>query len=216
MTPFAMAMLFGASCAAPLNWCAVAGRPGLARLEEIAKPLTLAFLVLAALAADPPPHHAAARTILVAGLVFSLLGDVALLPRIDQFIGGLCAFLLAHIAYVAAGLDIGVHPDGAIIGAVVVVAAMAVLAPRIGRAVHTGPDPSLLGPVLAYMAVISAMVVVAFGTGRPVFAAGAALFYASDAQLAWNRFVRSDTRLELGCIVTYHVGQVLLLVGVLA
>jgi uncharacterized membrane protein YhhN len=36
---------------------------------------------------------------------------------------------------------------------------------------------------------------------------GAALFFASDTLIAWNRFVRPRPWMPLAIIVTYHVGQ---------
>jgi uncharacterized membrane protein YhhN len=37
---------------------------------------------------------------------------------------------------------------------------------------------------------------------------GASLFYASDALIAWNRFVRETPHARLTVMVTYHLGQV--------
>ena len=71
-------------------------------------------------------------------------------------------------------------------------------------------EPALAAPVLAYMGVISAMVVCAIGTAAPLAIAGAGLFYASDALIGWGRFVESRPWGDLAVMVTYHLGQVLL------
>jgi len=71
----------------------------------------------------------------------------------------------------------------------------------------------LRGPVVAYGAAVSAMVVAAFSTlggplrGAPLAAAGALLFYASDSSLAFNRFVRPIRFASLYTIGLYWVGQ---------
>jgi uncharacterized membrane protein YhhN len=74
-------------------------------------------------------------------------------------------------------------------------------------------EPAMAGPVTAYMGVISAMVVCAFGTGDGVAIAGAVLFYASDALIGWGRFVRPYDWGRLAVMVTYHLGQVLLVLS---
>jgi uncharacterized membrane protein YhhN len=46
-----------------------------------------------------------------------------------------------------------------------------------------------------------------------VGAVGAVLFYASDALIAWNRFVQPRPWMPLAIIVTYHVGQAALVLS---
>ena len=68
-------------------------------------------------------------------------------------------------------------------------AAAAVIGPPLLRAVRAG-HPSMLGPVVAYLVVISAMAITAWCTGEPwLIVGGHALFFASDAMLGWGRFV---------------------------
>jgi uncharacterized membrane protein YhhN len=74
-------------------------------------------------------------------------------------------------------------------------------------AVAQGDEPAFKGPVVAYMVVISAMVVAAFGTASPIAIVGAVLFYVSDAVLAWNKFVKPFRAGRLAVMVTYHLGQ---------
>ena len=66
------------------------------------------------------------------------------------------------------------------------------------------------------MAVIGAMLVTAWLTGEPLVAAGATVFVASDAVLSVNRFLRPLPHARLAIMVTYHVGQALIVLGVLA
>ena len=166
-----------------------------------------------ALALDPADPSV--RTWFVAALVLSLLGDVFLMLPQDVFVPGLVAFLFGHIAYI-----VGLHVDGvdrtrATVGALLVLVALATVGRTVLRAVRAGDEPEMQGPVVAYMAVISLMVVSAVGVGHPAGVAGAALFYASDSLIAWNRFVRASRRGRLAVIVTYHLAQTGLVLSLL-
>jgi uncharacterized membrane protein YhhN len=57
------------------------------------------------------------------------------------------------------------------------------------------------------MAAISLMLASAIGTAEALAIAGAALFYVSDALIAWERFVRPRAWHGLAIIVTYHLAQ---------
>jgi uncharacterized membrane protein YhhN len=84
---------------------------------------------------------------------------------------------------------------------------------RILAALFRNGKAAMAGPVVLYMLAISAMVALAGAGGRPAAAAGAILFYVSDALIAWTRFVRPLGWAPLPIIVTYHVGQALLVVS---
>jgi uncharacterized membrane protein YhhN len=198
---------------AVLDWYAVwRGSRG---TERLAKPLTMVSLTVAALsmgAADT-----ASGRWLLAGLVLGLLGDVALLGASERrFMAGLSAFLLGHLAYVAAFLPVGPQSLVAALPGVVLVVALVVLVGRpVLRAAAAQGGPGLGVAVAAYMLVIGAMVVTAWGTGEPLVAAGASVFMVSDAVLAHARFVRPWRRASLLVMVTYHLGQVLIVLGLL-
>ena len=72
---------------------------------------------------------------------------------------------------------------------------------------------ALAGPVVAYMGVISAMVASAIGVGHVMGVIGAGLFYVSDALIAWNRFVRETRHHAVAIMVTYHLGQMALVLS---
>jgi len=148
--------------------------------------------------------HMLSTLVFVAALVLCLAGDVFLMLPSDQFVFGLASFLLAHVAY-----TIGFH-SFAVWALFVVLAAAALLAPRILRAA----DRELRVPVAVYMVAIVAMVTSAFSTGDALAIAGAALFFASDATIAWNRFVHEKSWAPLFIIVTYHLGQAGLVLSV--
>ncbi len=131
---------------------------------------------------------------IMAGLVLSAIGDVALIGRSrGPFLMGLSAFLLAHLAYAGGFLVAG--PDWIAAGSVAV--ALAVAFGFVARWLlpHTG---DLRGPVIAYMVVISAMVALAAGVaieGAPAATfPAAALFYVSDLSVARDRFVDARHR----------------------
>jgi uncharacterized membrane protein YhhN len=72
-----------------------------------------------------------------------------------------------------------------------------------------------LGPVTAYMVVISTMVACAFGTRNGFAIVGASLFYASDSLIAWGRFLHDREWGRLAVMVTYHLGQIGLVLSII-
>ncbi|HET6949636.1 MAG TPA: lysoplasmalogenase [Acidimicrobiales bacterium] len=208
MTGAAFLLLAITLAAAVTDWLAV--RHDNQRVEYLCKPLTLVALTGVALALDP--RDPTVRGWFVAALVLSLLGDVLLMLPSDLFVGGLAAFLGAHVAYVVGLLIDGVHPAGLLAGLLAVGAAVALVGlPLVAGARRT--EPALGPPVMVYMAVISAMLVVAAGTGRLLVIAGAGLFYVSDALIGWNRFVERRPWGDTAVMVTYHLAQILLVLS---
>jgi len=200
----AFVLLALALAAAAFDWVAV--HEGRKALEYVCKPLTLVLLIGCALALEP--DDTAVQAWFVAALVLCLVGDVFLMLPRDLFVFGLGSFLFGHVAYI-----VGMHVDGVdgprfLVGIVIVMALLMVIGTRILRGVRAGPDPGLAGPVVAYMFVISAMVASAIGVGHPAGVVGAALFYASDALIAWNRFIGETRHGRLAIMITYHLAQV--------
>ena len=161
-------------------------------------------LIGVALALDPT--HAGRRDWIVVALVLSMLGDVFLMLPRDLFVAGLASFLLAHVAYVIGFRVRGGSGAAWAVAAVAVLIVDAVLARPVLAAVRSR-HRDLIVPVVAYMLVLSAMVSAAVATGVALAIAGAALFFASDTLIAWNRFVRPQPWMPLAIIVTYHLGQ---------
>lgn len=214
MTTTAWVLLVLAAAAAAADWVAVSRRPGARPLEYVAKPLTLALLIGVAVAIDPSDD--AQRAWFVVALVLCLAGDVFLMLPTEQFVAGLGSFLLGHVAYVVGfTLEAGFSAFGLVLGVLVVVVAGFILGRRVLTAVRRGSEPELVGPVVAYIAVISAMVACAIGSGDPVAVAGAVLFYGSDLTIALTRFEQPRRRGPLTIMVTYHLAQALLVVSLL-
>ena len=200
---------------AALDWVAVHRQTK--PLEYLAKPGCMAFLIAAALALDPA--DGAARAALVVALVCSTLGDVFLMlpgrqpgtPGPNLFVAGLASFLVGHLAYVVGFALEGLEPGGLLVGLVPVALIIATVGRGVVGAVVASDEPELAMPVRAYVAVISAMVLCAFGTGDGRAMVGACLFAGSDSLIAWERFVRQRPWGPVTIIVTYHLAQALLL-----
>lgn len=206
MTSAAAFLLGMAAVFAVADWVAVArGSKG---LEYVAKPAATLLLVGVALALVPEDDTR--RAWFVLALVLSLAGDVFLMLPRNLFVAGLASFLLGHVAYVA---GFGLGEAWPWIAGVAVVA-VAVGAPIL-RALLARGDKELVGPVVAYMAVISVMVACAIGTADAVAIAGAVLFMASDSLIAWNRFVRPLAWAPVTIMVTYHLAQAGLVLSLL-
>ena len=207
MTAPAAFLLGMAAVFAVADWVAVAR--GSKVLEYVAKPAATLLLVGVAIAIVP--EHDARRAWFVLALVLSLAGDVFLMLPRNLFVAGLASFLLGHVAYIA-GFGLG-EAWPWILGVAVV--AVAVGTPIL-RALLARGEKELVGPVVAYMAVISVMVACAIGTGDAVANAGAALFMLSDSLIAWNRFVRPLAWAPVTIMVTYHLAQAGLVLSLLA
>ena len=200
MTTAAWALLVITSVFAVGNWVAVATKRK--PLEYLCKPATLVFLIAVALTLDPV--HRDMRVWFVAALLFSLLGDIFLMLPRDRFVLGLGAFLVAHLAYTV-GLNL--HTDENWLFAVPVAIIVALLATRLVRGIRRGGEAALLGPVIAYVVVIGAMVVSAVASGNALAATGALLFMGSDALIGETRFVHPHRGAGVAIMVTYHLGQ---------
>jgi uncharacterized membrane protein YhhN len=192
-----------------LDWVAVAGDRR--SLEVVAKPFAMVPLIGAALAVHPADEPM--RGWFVAALAFSLVGDVLLLDhRAASFRGGLAAFLVAHLCYVVGFVLGGVEWWVVAVALALVLGLLAPVLPRLLGGVRR-QDPGALGPVMAYVGVITIMFATACGSTVLLAAVGAASFLFSDLVIGWTRFVRSVPAARLMIMVTYHLGQLLLVLS---
>ncbi len=154
-------------------------------------------------------------SLLLAGLIFCLLGDIFLaLPQKGMFLAGLLVFLAGHVLYLSGFLrvtEIGVWAGA---GSLVIAAAGGLVYFRLRT--YLG---RMKIPVIFYMIVISVMLIGAwsvFGdyrlscSGRTMVFIGALLFYLSDLFVARNRFVKKAFRNRLVGLPLYYTGQFLL------
>jgi uncharacterized membrane protein YhhN len=184
------------------------------RVHLVAKPLTTG-LIIAAAAVAAAPAPAAYKTLVLAGLFFSLLGDIALMFPEKWFTAGLVAFLTAHVFYILAFKPLAGHPvsPGTFIPFVLFGLLMFfLLAPKLG--------PMKL-PVLVYIAAITMMAGFAAGRfidrggTRPLLAfIGAVLFLVSDSVLAYDRFARKVPAARVLVLGTYFPAQLLIALSI--
>lgn len=197
-----------------LNWGAVL-RSDIV-VERITKPTVMLLMIGMAWSLDGEGRVDGTPTlrVLLVALGLSLVGDVLLLHATQgRFLAGLVAFLGAHVAYVWAILETpgrGGFPWWVI----PLVPALLIVHARFGRAIVVGAGRQRL-PVLLYELALFALVLTAGWKGDWLVLAGAALFLVSDTILGHDRFVLERRAAPIQTIVTYHLAQVLLVVGLL-
>ena len=176
----------------------------------VAKPLASTGFIAVAVAAGAleTPYGLA----VLAALVLCWVGDVFLIPKgaSTLFLVGLVSFLLGHLGFAVAFTLRGADP--------LWMAAAAVLALPPALAVLRWLRPHLPErmriPVVAYVAVISLMLVTAMGAaaaaGRSAIGVGATCFYLSDLHVARNRFVSESFWNKSWGLPLYYAAQLIL------
>lgn len=204
-------LLVVAAVLAVADWIAVQLR--LFRLEYLFKPATLA--VLAAAAGVAP--LGVIKPWVVAALVLGLLGDVGLMlsdgSTDPPFLAGLGSFFFGHICYVIAFVGVGLNGLATIAGLLVAGGIAGLALPAVLRGAARSAGGVFAGIVGGYAAMLAAMAVLGVGTGIVATAAGAVCFLCSDTLIARDRFVARVPHGNLLIIVTYHLAQFLILVG---
>ncbi len=169
--------------------------------------------VLLALAAVAHPIVRERRWLMVA-LVFSALGDFLLaIPWwAPSFVGGLGAFLVAHLCYLGALAPLAARSRWRLVG----VAAVCVLcvALLIWFWPYLGPDKLTL-PVTIYITVLCAMVCAALLARLPTLwtALGATCFALSDAMIGIDQFILQSDALGVPIWWVYAMSQLLITAG---
>jgi len=159
------------------------------------------------------------------GILFSLAGDVLLISADRTFLLGLIAFLLAHIAYIIGFREEIVNSTAwSFILAIFIALNIGRLLRRIVGTMRSKGENKLVIPVIVYGTVISMMLYAAMSTiYNPAWQTsstffvglGALLFCASDAILAWNKFVSPVRNGRVWNISLYYLGQIGLIAGVI-
>ncbi|MGB0589328.1 MAG: lysoplasmalogenase [Myxococcota bacterium] len=199
-----------ALCAICLLLVLIAEQRGASLGVKIAKPLASTGFLLAALGAGA--MDSAYGQAIFAALVLSWFGDVFLMFRGSKpcFKAGIAAFLLGHVGFIVAFIVGGVAPLWSA-GAILPVIVVALLVLRWLRP-HVSAD--MKGAVLAYVGVISIMVIAAAGTpaaGQPITRfIGACAFFCSDLAVARERFVASSYLNRLWGLPLYYAAQLTL------
>lgn len=209
-----LTLLLLTAVAAVGDWIAVAQRRF--RLEHLLKPLVLVLLIGAAGSAD----LGVSQPWLIAGLVFGLLGDVGLMladSEADEpdlpFLAGLGSFLVGHICYLIAFLRHGVNGLHLLAGALIVFGIGVLTLPSVLPGARRVGGQLLMTIVAGYAVLLSVMTIFAIGTTEIATAIGGLLFLGSDSIISWERFVKKVPRGPVLIIVTYHLAQVLIVLG---
>ena len=203
---------------------AIAVAKNLRRLEYFAKPAVMICLFLWLTSSTGLQGNAFWFGV---GIFFSLVGDVLLMISPDGlFLFGLVAFLFAHISYIA-GLREELGTGG--VWSWILAGFLAINVGRILRriigAIRVKGENKLVIPVIVYGTVISIMLYAAISTisdpgwktnAAFFVGAGAFLFWISDLILAWNKFVSPIRNGRVWNIISYHLGQIGLIVGVIS
>jgi len=154
------------------------------------------------------------RRWLVTALICSAVGDFLLaLPTWHfSFVGGLGAFLLAHLAYVRLMVPLaGDWRPHRLIGCGVMLGVAGTMLGRFWPNLGT-----LTVPVAVYVGVLAAMVCCALVAKlpTPLAALGALCFAASDMMIGIARFLVPFETFQLGIWWTYAAAQVLIVAGI--
>ena len=175
-------------------------------LTFLTKPLTM-VLIIAMMMTWTIQGDLSYRNIVLAGLLFSLAGDVFLMQRKEKFIQGLSSFLIAHLFYIYAFTRGGWVIDGVVALILLSLAGLFIyfLRNKLG---------SLFIAVLLYATAILTMGIVAISAWlhRPesaqlAAAVGAVLFIISDGFLAIRKFRGAYKWSPLCVMSTYFCAQ---------
>ena len=188
-----------------------AERRGAAGLKWLAKPLaSFCFVAIAFTGATASAY----AVLIIAGLIFCMLGDILLIPKKPQtFLAGMGAFAVGHIVYIAAFIN---KSSSLSYYSLIAAALMAVLVIFVLRWMwdYLG---SFKWPVTAYCAVIGVMVAAAFSVASGTqavpywpLALGALGFAVSDIFVARDQFVRPDFFNRAWGLPLYYGAQLLI------
>ncbi|MBT8184485.1 MAG: lysoplasmalogenase, partial [Eudoraea sp.] len=159
------------------------------------------------------------QLLLCAALIFSLTGDIFLLlpPEVSwYFIGGLLAFLLAHLMYIAAFFKMKrFRTTRTFLASIFLLFYALVVFKFIG-----GSLGELYPYVILYMLVLLLMVLTAFVRNHKtttrnyvLVLTGALLFMVSDTILALNKFYQPFAIADIFIMLTYGWAQFLIIYG---
>ncbi|MFK5854594.1 MAG: lysoplasmalogenase [Bacteroidota bacterium] len=182
------------------------------RLKYLFKPLTTILVITIAIILQRESMYG---YLIIAGLVFSLFGDVFLMLPKDKFVQGLASFLIAHIFYIVAfGLGFGPYFElGYLIpAAIYAIVFLWILLPKTGK---------MKIPVMVYALVLMVFLWQALGRfyylgnqASLYIIVGAVLFVISDTILAYARFVKNFNLSPTLIHVTYWGAQLFIALSI--
>lgn len=160
------------------------------------------------------------------GLIFALLGDTLLMFKGRTFLFGMAAFMLTHSAYIIGFNQTLPKMIPAVFATALIALSLWMLVlTTLRRSALRNPEYRRMEmPLIAYNLLIVVMVISAlithFRAGWTLISAGlvscgAVLFLFSDALLACDRFIQPLPTARLWKRVTYQLGQLAIIAGVL-
>lgn len=156
------------------------------------------------------------RRWLLPAVLFSAAGDFLLaIPWWPpSFVGGLSAFLLAHLCFLGALVPLAAPSGPRVAAAAAVCTGCVVLLFRFWPRLAV---EGLTVPVTLYMAVLAAMVCAALLARLPTpwTALGAVCFAVSDAMIGISEFIRRDQALAVPIWWAYGAAMVLIVAGLI-
>jgi uncharacterized membrane protein YhhN len=177
------------------------------RIRYLFKPLTIIFIILIALESKFPTSSFYKYTI-IAGLLFSLAGDIFLMLPRDRFTAGLVSFLIAHLFYIAAFT----FESGRALSAWSVIPFL-IYGILMLRVLWRDLGKMRL-PVMIYMLAILMMgwtaasrLLLTGQRGSMLAFTGALLFISSDSMLAVDRFKGRFKGAQAFILITYFAAQ---------
>ena len=188
-------------------------RKGLRHYVYVFKPLTMVLLLLIAVFAVRENASVYGLAI-IAGIVFSLVGDIALMLPKKQIVIGMGAFLVAHVAYI-----ISFSSGTVVITSVWLLIPFLLYVIVMGWAVlpHAG---KLKFPVGIYEVAIMVMawralerMVQTGNTDAALAFAGAILFVISDSLWACNFIIKRCKGAQVLILGTYYLAQWLIVLS---
>lgn len=204
-----------------INWAAA--WQGRMLLYYISKPLVIIFLIGLFLWQTP---LTALQLPFLLGLIFSLIGDVFLIPRSTRwFIAGMGAFSIAQLCYIF-GFNLSRPSPAVIILALfALLAGFFILYLAIDHFAETSDvKRSLLPFFKGYSTLVLAMMISALiSIARPGWSDSAAvmagtggiLFFVSDAMIGMDKLNRRLPKYKFWIIFSYHLAQFMIVAAVL-
>ena len=195
------------ACLALIDWAAVAAHK--THFRYLTKPAVILALLLWLWQSSGLRGQSAW---FAAGLCFSLVGDVLLIQPEKGFLPGMGAFLLAQLAYLI-GFTPSLPPLN--LASLALAAMLLVLIVqgyrRLAASLQASGRAQLKMPVLLYLLALHAMVLSAL-----LVSGGALSFLLSDTLFARQHYILPVRRGPLLIMITYHLAQTLLTLGVIA
>ncbi len=193
-------------------------------LENITKPLLLIVLMVWYIV-DNRLNGKMLNLLFVFALFFSLMGDVFLMPLIDNFILGLVFFLLSHLFYIAVFLKGNYHliwkslKQSALYGLLVIAIYISLLLFLMPAVIELNSLVLLIAvPVYATVLMLMVLATIVYSKihnhqfGQFVMIGGL-LFLASDGILAINKFAEAIDNSAIWVMGSYVLAQWMLVYG---